>query len=189
MRTMLDAKECQCLTALVDCLIPADALGPSASDAGVVEFIRAQLDGSYGAGSGTHLPGTEAAPLDTDIVSTWTPRMFYRHGLAALQKIANKLEGGDFERLDEACRRRLLAGIEQKSVNHPWIALFLDQVLLNTMEGYFSDPIHGGNRHAAGWKMVGFPGCGHDYREFVGKNMPVSRLVPIRTIRDFRSNP
>jgi gluconate 2-dehydrogenase gamma chain len=27
------------------------------------------------------------------------------------------------------------------------------------MEGLFSDPIYGGNRDKAGWKMVGFPGA------------------------------
>jgi hypothetical protein len=47
----------------------------------------------------------------------------------------------------------------------------------------------GSNRNADGWKMVGFPGCGHDYRNFVGKNVPVSQLVPIQTIRDFRDRP
>ena len=26
------------------------------------------------------------------------------------------------------------------------------------MEGMFADPIYGGNRDKAGWKMIGFPG-------------------------------
>jgi gluconate 2-dehydrogenase gamma chain len=26
------------------------------------------------------------------------------------------------------------------------------------MEGMFSDPMYGGNRNKAGWKMIGFPG-------------------------------
>jgi gluconate 2-dehydrogenase gamma chain len=28
----------------------------------------------------------------------------------------------------------------------------------NVMEGMFADPIYGGNKDKAGWKMIGFPG-------------------------------
>jgi gluconate 2-dehydrogenase gamma chain len=28
----------------------------------------------------------------------------------------------------------------------------------NVMEGLFADPIYGGNKDKAGWKMIGFPG-------------------------------
>lgn len=183
---MLTPQEHECLAALVDCLIPADALGPSASEAGVVDFIASQLDGDYGAGKGTYLPAAEETVPEADSVSTWAPRLFYTKGLCALDEVANKIAGSNFAQLGEPDRRELLTAIERKAVGHPWIFLFLDQVFLNTMEGYFSDPIHGGNKNAVGWKMVGFPGCGHDYRIFVGKNLPVSQLVQIQTILDFR---
>ncbi|MBG9387999.1 gluconate 2-dehydrogenase subunit 3 family protein [Caenimonas aquaedulcis] len=179
---MLTAKEHACLAALVDCLIPADAIGPSASDAGVVAFIDGQLGGDYGAGKGTYLP----AEPDADIPGDWSPRTFYSKGLAALDELARQSAGCDFAQLDPGDRHELLSAIERKAIAHPWIAHFLDQAIQSTMEGYFSDPIHGGNRNAGGWKMVGFPGCGHDYRSFVGKNLPVAQLVPIQTIADFR---
>jgi gluconate 2-dehydrogenase gamma chain len=28
----------------------------------------------------------------------------------------------------------------------------------NVIEGLFADPIYGGNRNKAGWRMIGFPG-------------------------------
>ncbi len=31
-------------------------------------------------------------------------------------------------------------------------------LLQNTKEGYFSDPIYGGNKDMGAWKMIGFPG-------------------------------
>jgi len=31
------------------------------------------------------------------------------------------------------------------------------------MEGFFSDPIYGGNRDKIGWKLVGFPGVHASY--------------------------
>jgi gluconate 2-dehydrogenase gamma chain len=37
------------------------------------------------------------------------------------------------------------------------------------MEGIFSDPIYGGNRNKAGWKMIGFPGAIAVNRENVAK--------------------
>ena len=37
------------------------------------------------------------------------------------------------------------------------------------MQGMFSDPIHGGNRDKAGWKMIGFPGIIAVHRENVEK--------------------
>ena len=30
------------------------------------------------------------------------------------------------------------------------------------MEGFFADPMYGGNRDKVGWKMIGFPGVDRD---------------------------
>ena len=38
------------------------------------------------------------------------------------------------------------------------------------MEGFFADPIYGGNRDMAGWKMIGFPGARYDYRDWVSRH-------------------
>jgi gluconate 2-dehydrogenase gamma chain len=46
--------------------------------------------------------------------------------------------------------------------------------LQNVLEGYFSDPIYGGNKGGAAWKMIGFPGAHYDYSEWVtAYNQPV----------------
>jgi len=42
-------------------------------------------------------------------------------------------------------------------------------VYRTVMEGMFSDPIYGGNRDKAGWKMIGFPGVIEVNRENVAK--------------------
>jgi gluconate 2-dehydrogenase gamma chain len=181
----LNPAQLECLAALVDCLIPRDSLGPSATESGVVDFISRQLSGEYGAGRRTHLADREPPLIGIEDIDAVSPRVLYQEGITALNALAQSTAGLEFKKLSDAGRHQLLLAIERHAVNHPWIASFLDQVLINTMEGYFSDPRHGGNRNAAGWKMVGFPGCGHDYRDFVGKNLPVSRLVPIQTIADF----
>ena len=33
---------------------------------------------------------------------------------------------------------------------------FFGVLFQNTMEGYFADPMYGGNRNSAVWKMIGF---------------------------------
>ena len=42
---------------------------------------------------------------------------------------------------------------------------FFGFLLQNTKEGYFSDPIYGGNRNKASWRMIGYPGLPATYRE------------------------
>ena len=39
----------------------------------------------------------------------------------------------------------------------------------NTKEGYLADPIHGGNKNLASWKMIGFPGARADFIDWVDK--------------------
>jgi gluconate 2-dehydrogenase gamma chain len=39
-------------------------------------------------------------------------------------------------------------------------------LLKNTEEGFFSDPMYGGNRDKVGWRLIGFPGIASaDYRD------------------------
>ena len=47
--------------------------------------------------------------------------------------------------------------------------VFWTTVYQNVMEGMFSDPIYGGNRDKAGWKLIGFPGVIAVHRENVEK--------------------
>lgn len=44
---------------------------------------------------------------------------------------------------------------------------FFELILTNTIEGFFSDPIYGGNRDMLGWRLVGFPGARYDYRDYL----------------------
>ncbi|STW69178.1 gluconate 2-dehydrogenase subunit gamma [Klebsiella pneumoniae] len=37
----------------------------------------------------------------------------------------------------------------------------------NTREGFFSDPIHGGNKGMVGWTLINFPGARADFMDWV----------------------
>ena len=47
------------------------------------------------------------------------------------------------------------------------------------MEGYFADPIYGGNRDMVGWKLVGFPGVRYDFRDVIEKPNQAYTLPPV----------
>ena len=52
-------------------------------------------------------------------------------------------------------------------------------LLQNTIEGFFSDPIYGGNRDMIGWKLIGFPGAHYDYRSYVKNHNERLSLAPV----------
>ena len=64
--------------------------------------------------------------------------------------------------------------------------LFFQRLLQITMEGFFADPIHGGNRNKASWRMLGFPGLPALYAdkvdEYRDKPFPVTEP---QSIADF----
>ena len=49
------------------------------------------------------------------------------------------------------------------------VRVFWTTVYQTVMEGMFSDPIYGGNRNKAGWRMIGFPGAIAVHRENIVK--------------------
>jgi gluconate 2-dehydrogenase gamma chain len=64
-------------------------------------------------------------------------------------------------------------------------ASFFAMLLQNTKEGYFSDPIYGGNKETGAWKMIGFPGAHYDYKEWVSRH---GERVPYPTV-SFKGRP
>jgi gluconate 2-dehydrogenase gamma chain len=51
----------------------------------------------------------------------------------------------------------------------PPAATFFAQLLNNTREGYFADPLYGGNRGMGAWKMIGFPGARADFTNWMNQ--------------------
>jgi Gluconate 2-dehydrogenase subunit 3 len=58
--------------------------------------------------------------------------------------------------------------------------------LEDTRYGFFADPIYGGNRDMAAWKMIGFPGARYDYRDWVERHNERYPHPPI-SIAGFRA--
>src|SRR6202007_1692788 len=67
-----------------------------------------------------------------------------------------------FRRLSAAQQHEVIAALEQGKASEfswPSAQAFFNTVRTHTMEGMFADPIYGGNRDFAGWRLVGFPGA------------------------------
>jgi gluconate 2-dehydrogenase gamma chain len=176
------------VAAAADTLIPADALSPSGSDCGVAVFIDRQLAGAYGSGARLYRDGPfPKGKPELGYQLALNPREFFRAGIAAANDWTRKTYGKDFDRLGEPEREAALKAMEAGKAEFPGFtsSMFFDALLQITMEGFFADPIYGGNRDKAAWKMVGYPGLPATYREEFKTYLGKKYDKPPRSIADF----
>jgi len=163
------------IEAAVGRLIPDDSVGPGAVQAGVPFFLDRQLDGPYGRGDHFFLggPWPKGTPQQ-GYQSRFNPAQLYRAAIEAIDKyVAANLKGASFARLQAEEQDKVLKGLESNEVvleDGVDAKTFFDMLLQNTKEGYFSDPIYGGNKDIGAWKMIGFPGAHYDYLEWVERH-------------------
>jgi gluconate 2-dehydrogenase gamma chain len=169
--------------ALVDRLIPPDPQTPGGKDTGVAIFIDRQLAGSYGSSRALYVrpPFMEGTPQQGP-QSPLTPAMRYRKSLAALAQYCHERYAGKaFREIADAQKDQLLADLESGRVQLTGVSGkgFFELLLRNAKEGFFADPIYGGNRNMVGWKMIGFPGARYDYRDWVERHNERFPLPPV----------
>jgi gluconate 2-dehydrogenase gamma chain len=168
-----DAKEWTFVSAAVDRLIPTDSNGPGALDAGVPEFIDRQMDTPYAHGALWYMQGPfHEGPPELGYQLKLVPRDVYRMGIAAVDRYCGKTYNKTFATLDAATRDTVLGQLEANKIELDDVpaGTFFAQLLQNTREGFFCDPIHGGNRNMVGWKTIGFPGARADFMDFVNQD-------------------
>ena len=176
------------VVAAADTLIPADALSPSGSQCGVATFIDRQLASAYGGGARLYRDGPFAkAKPEFGYQLPLNPREFFRAGIAAANEWSHKTYGKDFDRLGDADREAALKAMETGKAEFAGFSsrMFFNALLEISMEGFFADPIYGGNRDMASWKMVGYPGLPATYREDIKKYFGKKYDKPPRSIADF----
>lgn len=186
----LTARERSIVAAIFDRIIPADDLSPGAVELGCVEFLDRQLAGDWGHATATYRDGpfvagtAEQGPQDRT-----TPRERYRAGLAAIDDYARRTHRRAFPELAASQQDALLTAMERGALRFREgdAQVFFALMVSNAREGFLADPLYGGNKGMAGWRMVGFPGARYDYRDVIdrrGEDLglePVSLLDPART--------
>jgi len=184
----LTAAEAAFLGAAYDTLIPADTLSPSGSDCGLVTYIDRQLAGAWG--NGAHLyragPFIEGKP-EQGYQLALTPREYFAAGIKAASAWTRKTYGKDFDLLAPAEREATLQAIEAGKAEFADFNAkgFFEALYQSAMEGFFADPIYGGNRNKVSWRMVGYPGLPATYAakalEYRGKKV----VIEPQSIADF----
>jgi len=184
----LTATEAAFLSAAYDTFIPADRLSPSGTDCGLVAFIDRQLAGAWGGGAklyrgGPFIKGTREQGYQLSL----TPREFFAAGIKTANQWTRKTYGRDFDRLSAAERDAALKTMDAGKAEFDEISAkqFFEMLLASAMEGFFADPIYGGNRDKVAWRMVGYPGLPATYAskalEYRGKKI----VLEPQSIADF----
>jgi gluconate 2-dehydrogenase gamma chain len=166
--------EAETVEAIVDRIIPPDPETPGGKDAGCAVYIDNQLGGPYGSSEGLYTKGPfQKGTPQQGPQSPLTPAAQYRRGLASLnERCKTKYGGKPFAQLSDQDKDDVLGGLEKGSIDLDGQdgKTFFERLLKDTREGFLADPIYGGNRGMAGWRMIGFPGARYDYRDWVSRH-------------------
>lgn len=154
--------------AAIDRLIPKDALGAGAVEAGVDDFIDAQLAGPFGQAAGLYMRGPfRLGTTEQGYQLPFTPAQVYRLGIQRVDAHCKKQLGNVFAQLKPEQQDQVLHDLEDGKIDLGEIpaANFFNLLLGNTKEGFLADPVYGGNRDFAGWKLIGYPGPRYNYSD------------------------
>jgi len=142
-------EEGQTVAAICERIIPADQ-DPGATEAGVVNFIDLQLMGPYKRHRASYRQGIRG------VGQTSLKRFGHRFselGPEGQDEVLKELERAAAEKT----RKDLSAAAEKTRKKGPSSEDFFSLILSHTMQGFYGDPRHGGNRGRVSWKMLGLP--------------------------------
>jgi gluconate 2-dehydrogenase gamma chain len=185
---LLTATEAAFVSAAVDAIIPADELSPSGTDCGLLVFIDRQLASEWGGGAKMYRSGPfHKGKPEQGYQLALTPRDFFQVGIAEANAWSQKTYGKEFDRLAPADRIAALKAMEDGKAAFGGIParMFFNMLLSMTMDGFFADPAYGGNRNAASWKMLGFPGLPATYADKFEEYRNKRYVAPPRSMADF----
>ena len=132
-------EEAQTIEAAMGRILPADELGPGAVEAGALYYLDRALSGAE-----MSLQG------------------LYRLGLRKLNSVARERFGRSFAACASVQQDNLIDAMARDALTSfgiaPTSSVFFEALRAHTIEGVFSDPVHGGNRNFAGWRLLGYPG-------------------------------
>jgi gluconate 2-dehydrogenase gamma chain len=175
--------EVRAIEALADRIIPADAQTPGGKDAGCAVYLDRQLAGPYGRQEGLYIrPPFIKGSKQQGLQSAGGFAKTYRDGLAALEKACKaQYSGRSFPELPDDNKDQVLQGLESGDFKLEGAdgKEFFEQLLKDMQQGFFADPIYGGNRDMCAWKMIGFPGARYNYLDWIERHNERFPLPPV----------
>lgn len=168
--------------AAVERLIPSDEHGPGAREADVAFYIDQQLRGAWGTGAGQYRQGPwTAGTPEQGYQLNMTPQQLYRVGIAQTNGYCKQRYGKTFDQLSGAHQEEVLQGLEKGTIELADVPAktFFAFLFENTLEGFWADPLYGGNRNGVGWKQIGFPGVAAAYVGIIERYNVPYRVTPV----------
>jgi gluconate 2-dehydrogenase gamma chain len=179
-----NTEEAAFIEAAVARLIPADQEWGGALEACVPNYIDKQLAGAWGAGerlyrSGPWQPGTPSQGYQLPYV----PAELFRTALAAINK---QLARTPFAAMNAHDQDTYLKQLEEGGMDLDGVPseVFFAHLWQSTIEGFFSDPVYGGNDGMLSWRMIGFPGAYASYFDLVDKHGLKLERAPVSLAQD-----
>ncbi len=180
-----DSHQRRTIEAAMARIIPTDHQ-PGAREAGTVNFLDRYLfglDSVYAKPDGSGFEGLEGKRADAWRQRIETLRRTYIEGIEEMDRHSRALFGNEFYQLAEDQQDRVLVVLERPARDQervleeeravagwtpPEPALqqiaaeieldFFPLLALHTRQGFYADPIYGGNKKRVGWEVIGFPG-------------------------------
>jgi gluconate 2-dehydrogenase gamma chain len=181
----LNAHQRQTVEAAMARIIPTDDL-PGAREAGTVEFLDRYLSGLdfiYAKPGGSGFEKLEGKGAEAWQQRIGILREKYVHGIEQLDRSSRAQFDTEFVRLSADQQDRILADMERplrdseaameesravagfapaepamQQTSTEIELEFFPLLALHTRQGFYADPIYGGNRNRAGWQLIGFEG-------------------------------
>jgi gluconate 2-dehydrogenase gamma chain len=154
------------IEAATERLIPDEQDGLGAKGAAVAVFIDGQLAGPYGRAEHWYMQGPWAKGTPQQGYQLkLTPAQLYQTAVRDVNAWCQEKYTKAFADLTDAQKDEVLKGLESDDIELKDVPAkdFFTMLLSNTVEGFLADPMYGGNRNFAGWKLVGFPGPRYNY--------------------------
>lgn len=177
-RLFFDESQWSTIEAITARIIPTDH-DPGAREAAVVRYIDRYLSGIdyvYAAPDGNGF-----LKLDGLGAQSWTERIgllreAYVDGIVTFDAVSREMFGEVFRSLPDDAQDRVIERISGapkparlaagRAASAPTILQsvtdhrlpFFELLTLHTRQGFYGDPVYGGNRDRVGWQVIGFPG-------------------------------
>ena len=164
-------EEAKFIESAVARLIPSDE-NPGGIEAGVPNYLDKQLGGAWGAGERLYLSGPwQPTRPGLGYQLPLTPGELFHTAVKAINAELTK-SGQPFwemspEQQDDYLHKLEAGGIDLNGVPSD---TFFTQLWGMTIEGFFSDPVYGGNKDMVAWKLIGFPGAYASYYDVIDQH-------------------
>ncbi len=193
--TYLNDFQARTVEAIAERIIPADGSVGGATEAGVVYYIDRAITGfSTGLQRVYRLGLRELEGFCRQNHSASFVELTVERQDEIIRRMLGRETGGDKTVHPEGLAR---PGMERQNlkgegseggdgVDLELLRLLFVVIREHTVEGYFCDPVYGGNRGAVGWRLVGFPGVQWGYTAEQMKPGFDATTIPVKTLSDLR---